>query len=301
MAIALAMGAATCASVPPGGGSDALQVVVGAYPLEEAARAVGGNRVQVTNLTPPGVEPHDLELAPDDVEAIVTADVVVLVGGGFQTALEDVVGQASGVVVDVLDDVRTLAPPEDDHADEAEHEEGELAADPHVWLDPIRYAQVVDSIAGAFVEASPEDAAGFRERAGRFVQELEALDDEFATGLRSCESRTIVVNHAAFGYMADAYDLEQHAISGLSPEAEPDPARLAELTDLVRAEGVTTVFTEELASPEVAETLAREAGVAVAVLDPLEGLSVERQDAGEDYGSIMRRNLSVLRSALGCS
>jgi zinc transport system substrate-binding protein len=276
-------------------------VVVGAYPLEEAAREVGGDRAQVTNLTPPGVEPHDLELAPDDVEAILTADVVVLVGGGFQTALEDVVGQASGVVVDVLDAVPTLAPPADEHGDEAEHEDGELAADPHIWLDPTRYAQVVEAISGAFADASPEDTAGFRKRADRFIQQLEGLDDEFATGLRSCESRTIVVNHAAFGYLAEAYQLEQHAISGLSPEAEPDPARLAELTDLVEAEGVTTVFTEELASPEVAETLAREAGVGVAVLDPLEGLSAERQGAGEDYGSIMRRNLSVLRSALGCS
>lgn len=299
--LAIAFAATACSPTSPGAGSGSTRVVVGAYPLEEAARVVGGDRVDVINLTPPGVEPHDLELAPDDVEAILTADVVVLIGGGFQPALEDAVGQAEGIVVDALDVVSTLAPPSDEHEGGDGHEPGELAADPHVWLDPMRFAQVVGAISEALARADPPEAAGFEARADRYVRGLEALDEEFATGLASCATRTIVVNHAAFGYLAEAYGLAQHAISGIAPEAEPDPARMAELAELVRREDVATIFTEELASPEVAETLAREAGVGTAVLDPVEGLSVERQEAGEDYGSVMRRNLAALRSALGCS
>jgi zinc transport system substrate-binding protein len=216
----------------------------------------------------------------------------VYVGGGFQPAVEDAVAQAEGTVVDALSAVGSVIRPEDDGSD--------LAADPHVWLDPVRYADVVDAVAQAVAHAvgEPEEV---RENAAAFRAELESLDGELARGLAACESRLLVVNHAAFGYLADAYDLDQVAISGLSPEAEPDPARLAELRSLVRDEGVTTVFTEELAAPEVAQALADEAGVGTAVLNPIEGLTERQLDAGEDYGSVMRRNLETLSVALGCA
>ncbi|MGZ8600085.1 MAG: metal ABC transporter substrate-binding protein [Actinomycetota bacterium] len=270
-----------------------LTVVASFYPLAEAAERVTGDLGTVLNLTPAGVEPHDLELAPDDVEALVTADVVVYLGGGFQPAVEDAVGQAEGTVVDVLASSGELLPPAD--GDE------ELAGDPHVWLDPERFAAIVDAVADALAGVDPSSADPLRERAASFRGELEALDDELAEGLASCERRLLVVNHAAFGYLADAYDLEQVAISGLAPEAEPDPARLAELRTLVQDEGVTTIFTEELASPEVAEALADDVGVTTAALNPLEGLTDEEFAAGEDYGSVMRENLSTLRGALGCA
>ncbi|MGZ5353973.1 MAG: metal ABC transporter substrate-binding protein [Actinomycetota bacterium] len=270
-----------------------LTVVASFYPLAEAAERVTGDLGTVLNLTPSGVEPHDLELAPDDVEALVTADVVVYLGGGFQPAVEDAVGQAEGTVVDVLASSGELLPPAD--GDE------ELAGDPHVWLDPERFAAIVDAVADALAGVDPGSADPLRERAASFRGELEALDDELAEGLASCERRLLVVNHAAFGYLADAYDLEQVAISGLAPEAEPDPARLAELRTLVQDEGVTTIFTEELASPEVAEALADDVGVTTAVLNPLEGLTDDEFAAGEDYGSVMRENLSTLRGALGCA
>ncbi|MGZ8603616.1 MAG: metal ABC transporter substrate-binding protein [Actinomycetota bacterium] len=270
-----------------------LTVVASFYPLAEAAERVTGDLGTVLNLTPSGVEPHDLELAPDDVEALVTADVVVYLGGGFQPAVEDAVGQAEGTVVDVLASSGELLPPAD--GDE------ELAGDPHVWLDPERFAAIVDAVADALAGVDPSSADPLRERAASFRGELEALDDELAEGLASCERRLLVVNHAAFGYLADAYDLEQVAISGLAPEAEPDPARLAELRTLMQDEGVTTIFTEELASPEVAEALADDVGVTTAALNPLEGLTDEEFAAGEDYGSVMRENLSTLRGALGCA
>jgi zinc transport system substrate-binding protein len=289
--VSVALVANGCSSGPA---SDrGLSVVASFYPLAEAAERVTGDLGTVVNLTPAGVEPHDLELAPDDVEALVTADVVVYLGGGFQPAVEDAVGQAEGTLVDVLASSGELLPPAD--GDE------ELAGDPHVWLDPKRFAAIVDVIGDALADVDPDGAELLLERAASFRAELEALDGELAEGLASCERRLLVVNHAAFGYLADAYDLEQIAISGLSPEAEPDPARLAELRTFVQDEGVTTIFTEELASPEVAEALADEVGVTTEVLNPLEGLTDDELDAGEDYGSVMRDNLETLRGALGCA
>lgn len=288
---------AACGSSDDVGNGDGLTVVASFYPLAEAAQRVGGDLATVENLTPPGVEPHDLELAPDDLEAIVTADVVLYIGGGFQPAIEEGIADAEGIVLDVLDAAGSLRSPQP-----GEQEEGEaLPADPHVWLDPTRYGGIVEAVAETLSQAQPSQAAMFRSGAEAFRSELSALDRAFADGLATCGSRTIVVNHAAFGYLAEAYDLEQLSISRISPEAEVDPARLAELTSVVEREGVVTIFTEELASPEVAETLAEEAGVDTAVLNPLEGLTPEQLDAGEDYLSVMRENLDVLRSGLDCT
>jgi zinc transport system substrate-binding protein len=256
------------------------------YPLAEAAAHVGGDLVHVENLVPPGAEPHDLELAPDDLEALLVADVVLFVGEGFQPAIQDAVGEAEGDAVDVLDGVETIR--------------AGGSVDPHVWLDPTRFRAVVETVAATLAERDPTHGDAFRANADRYAAELGALDDEFRDGLASCARRTIVVSHDAFAYLADAYGLVQQPIVGISPESEPNPARLAELEALVRTEGVTTIFTEELVSPEVAEALAQETGVTTAVLNPLEGLTPAQLDAGEDYGSVMRRNLETLRGALGC-
>ncbi|MGA9160486.1 MAG: metal ABC transporter substrate-binding protein [Actinomycetota bacterium] len=270
-------------------------VVASFYPLAEAASRVGGDLVSVENLTPPGVEPHDLELAPDDIEAIATADVVLYLGGGFQPAVEDAVPQAEDAVA--VDALATI----DTHAAPASEAERGLTLDPHVWLDPARFEQIVRAVSGALVEADPANEAAYDANARTYVTELAKLDDEFRGGLSDCQRTTIVTSHEAFGYLADAYGLTQVAISGLSPEAEPDPRRLAELRDLVEREGITTIFAEELVSPKVAETLADEAGVTVAVLNPIESLTDAQVEAGEDYLSIMRQNLETLRKALGCA
>jgi zinc transport system substrate-binding protein len=270
-------------------------VIASFYPLAEAAQQVGGDLTSVENLTPPGVEPHDLELAPDDIEAIATADVIVYLGGGFQPAVEDAISQAEdAVTVDALEAVDTNeAPP-------SEAEEG-LTVDPHVWLDPGRYEEVVRTVADALSEADPANESSYDADADAYVAKVAALDEGFRAGLANCERTTIVTSHEAFAYMAEAYGLTEVGIAGLSPEAEPSARRLAELEDLVGQEGITTIFAEELVSPRVAETLADEAGITVEVLDPLESLTDEQMAAGEDYLSVMRENLAILRGALGCS
>jgi zinc transport system substrate-binding protein len=270
-------------------------VVASFYPLAEAASRVGGDLVSVENLTPPGVEPHDLELAPDDIEAIATADVIVYLGGGFQPAVEDALAEAEhAVTIDALNAVATNAAPA------SEAEEG-LTVDPHVWLDPARYEEIVRAVAKALAKADPANEATYAANAQAYIAQIVALDEEFRAGLSDCGRTTIVTSHEAFGYLADAYGLTQVGILGLSPEAEPDPRRLAELRDLVEREGVTTIFAEELVSPKVAETLASEAGVQVAVLNPIESLTDAQEKAGEDYLSLMRENLDTLRNALDCA
>lgn len=288
LVLALLLGA--CSDDPDtAAGEGGLAVVASFFPVAEAAHHVGGDAVEVVNLTPPGVEPHDLELAPDDLEALQSADVVVFIGGGFQPAVEDAVADAEGVIVDVLRGIETAPAPPD------EAEEG-LTVDPHVWLDPELFAVAVDEIAGGLAMADPDGRDAFEDNAASYADRLSELDAEFTSTLSGCDQRLLVTNHDAFGYLAAAYGLTQEAISGLEPESEPDPARLAELTALVEAEGVTTVFTEELVSPAVAQTLAEEAGVETAVLNTLEGAPED----GGDYLSAMRTNLETLRGALGC-
>ena len=292
----VAMGAtgAACSSENGDSGSDGrVSVVAAFYPLEQAASKVGGDAVDVQNLTPPGVEPHDLELTPQTIAEIQEADVVLYLGGGFTPAIEEATEDASGAVVDLLDGL-ALRPGVPEEGEEAS------AVDPHVWLDPVLYRQVVDRVATALTSASPDDAATFESNADAFDEDLGTLDDEYRSGLTGCDRNVIVTAHAAFGYLAEEYGLTQEPISGISPDAEPSAGRLAALADLVRREGVTTIFTEELVSPEVAETLAAETGATTAVLNPIEGLTDEQLAAGEDYVSVMRSNLAVIREALGC-
>ena len=279
----------------PGAGSSGsrLSVVAAFYPVQEAADRVGGTLVEVTNLTPPGVEPHDLELTPDSVAAIQSADVVLYLGDGFQPAVQDAVADAQGATVDLLSGLDLAPPPAGAEED--------LSVDPHVWLDPELYGQIIERVEKAFAQADPGGASTFERNAMTFEKAIDALDADYAAGLEHCTRTTIVTNHAAFGYLAERYGLTQQAISGLAPDSEPSANRLAQLKDLVERDGITTVFTEELVSPKVAQTLAEEAGVTTKVLYTLEGLTQDEIAAGDDYESLMRANLSSLEEALGCA
>jgi zinc transport system substrate-binding protein len=281
VALASTVLAGACGGGGGGGGrSDGTTDVVAAlYPLAELAREVGGGDVVVRDLTPAGAEPHDLELTTDQVDAIEDADVVLLLGHGFQPAVEKAAARTRGTRLDLA---------------------ARGSDDPHVWLDPVAMAGLVDRVSGALAEADVAHRAGYEERAAAFRAEVEALDREYRVGLADCDRRTIVTSHAAFSRLAARYDLRQEAISGLAPDAEPAPTRVAELAGEIRDAGVTTVFTETLVSPRVAEALAREAGVTTAVLDPIEGRTKAQAAAGGGYVDAMRTNLAALRRALGC-
>ena len=254
-------------------------VVAAFYPLAYAAERLAGSRYAVDNLTPPGAEPHDLELTAKAVARIESADVVLYLGRGFQPAVSAAVDQANGKTLDILQGLPLHT---------AQGQEG-LTADPHVWLDPVLFSQVVKRI-GAVVHASPTP----------LVRELRQLDREYRRGLRNCARKDVVTSHAAFGYLARRYGLRQVAITGLTPEAEPAPQQLANVVRLVRRSHATTVFFERLVSPRLADTVAREVGAKTAVLDPIEGLTPDEQKQGDTYLTLMRQNLAALRKALAC-
>jgi zinc transport system substrate-binding protein len=269
-------------------------VVASFYPLQFVAERVVGDHAEVTNLTDPGVEPHDVELSPRQTAKVSSAS-VVFHEKGLQPAVDQVISNdRPDHVVDVAD-VVDLRPSEDAH--EGGHEEE--GTDPHFWLDPTLLGQAADAFTKTMSAADPDHAADFRSNNARLQADLEQLDRDFRTGLEECTTRTVVVSHEAFGYLGERYDLDVHAIAGVSPDAEPSARRLGELADLIREDRITTVFTERLASPKLADTLASDLGIETAVLDPIEGPSDE--DADADYLRLMRQNLAALQKAGGCS
>jgi zinc transport system substrate-binding protein len=211
------------------------------------------------------------------------ADVVIEMGRGFQPAVERAARRAHRRLA-ALEVVST-----------AGHEN-----DPHAWLDPNLMAEIATRIATLLGDANHSGRARYAAAVARYRGELAALDGRYRAGLAACIRHEVVTSHEAFGWLAARYGLRQVAVTGLNPEAEPTPGKLAEMADLVRRDGVTTVFTETLLSPRSAQALAREAGVTTAVLDPLEGLTKKEEASGANYISIMDQNLTKLRAALGC-
>ncbi|GAA2258024.1 zinc ABC transporter substrate-binding protein [Streptomyces ruber] len=323
---ALGIGAlSACGSSGSGGtaqgGSDKFDVVASFYPMQFLAEQIGGEHVNVTSLTQPGQEPHDLELSTKQTAELGEADAVLYLKS-LQPAVDEAVAQ-SGVKTQV--DAATLTELEDhgdvshdhghehegeeghsaeEHADEHsadehadEHAEDEHALDPHVWLDPVKYAQIAEGVAQAFEKADPDNAADYRKNAEALAGKLDELNTRFEDGLKNTASRTFFTNHAAFGYLAERYGLTQEAISGVDPDSEPSPARIKELQEEAKADGVTTVFYETLVSDKTAKTLAKDAGLRTDVLDPLEGIT--DRSKGDDYFEVMESNLKALQTALG--
>jgi zinc transport system substrate-binding protein len=270
------------AVLPDAGASPPRDVVAAFYPIAYAARSIATPGTRVGDLTPAGAEPHDIELTPTDVVRIGKAQLVLYVGAGFQPAVEKAVATTGAHAVDLLAGQRLSS---------GAGAEGKHGLDPHVWLDPVRYAQIARRIGAAL---------GRPEAARRFGLRLRALDGAYRQGLAHCARRTIVTSHAAFGYLARRYGLTQLALEGLAPETEPSPRALADLVHAVERSHATTVFFETLVSPRLAETVARNAHVEAAVLDPLEGLTPAASGRGATYFTVMQANLRALRSALGC-
>lgn len=279
------------------GAGDTVSVVAAFYPLEYAASRVGGDAVSITSLTPPGVEPHDVELTAAQVAEIASADLVLYIKG-FQPAVDEAIEQqAADRAIDVSAGLALLAGEAHSEEEGDAHSEEE-GTDPHVWLDPANMAAIGTLIGQRVAELAPDAATTIETDSAAFAQAMTDLDTRFAEGLAQCASRDLVVSHEAFGYVADAYGFTQIGISGLSPEAEPSPARMREVADLVRANAVKTIYYETLVDPKVAQTIADETGVQTAVLDPLEGLA---EGATGDYSSVMADNLATLIAGQSCS
>ncbi|MBD3925618.1 zinc ABC transporter substrate-binding protein [Nocardioides cavernae] len=300
--IALATALASAALLAGCGGSDdsagnGRSAVAAFYPLAWVTGQVAGDEWEVTNLTAPGTEPHDLSLDIKQTASLAEADLIVL-QHDFQPAVDETVdaNAPDAEIVDAADVVELMPASEHEHEhEEAGHDHGDL--DPHFWQDPLLMADLGDAVADRLVELDPDGAAAYEANAADLRTELEALDQEYVDGLAQCERTTTVVSHEAFSYLA-RYGLQFEAIAGLSPDAEPTPADLARLQQLITDDGITTVFSERLASSKMADSLAGDLGLETAVLDPVEGLSDETSD--DDYLSLMGQNLDALRKANGC-
>ena len=279
------------------GAGNGRSVVAAFYPLAWVTGRVAGDDWTVENLTGPGTEPHDLTLDIKQTAEIARADLVVL-EHDFQPAVDETVetNAPDAAVIDAAEVVDLVPASEHEHEDEeAGHDHGDL--DPHFWPDPLLMADLGDAVADRLADLDPDRAGTYEHNAADLRGELEALDAEYAAGLATCERTTTVVSHEAFSYLA-RYGLQFEAIAGLSPGAEPTPADLARLQELIRTDKITTVFSERLASSTMADSLAGDLGLETAVLDPIEGLSDETAD--EDYLSLMAENLDALRTANGC-
>lgn len=280
-----------------------VSVVASFYPFAYVVEQVGGSFVNVSNLTTPGTEPHDLELKPKQVAAVQDASLVVY-QAHFQAAVDQAVDQAKRSDKDTLDvaSLVTLKPAveeegHDEHAGEDGHDHGD--EDPHTWLDPVNMIAVTKGVSTRLAAADPAHADDYAANAAKLIAELTDLDASFTEGLKTCRTRTIVTSHAAFQYLAARYDLHQVAIAGIDPGNEPSPSQLADITQLVRKDKITTIFTEELVSPAIADTIAKETGAVTATLDPIEGLS--KATKNETYLTLMRNNLQALQKANTCT
>ena len=332
-AAATALALSACSSTASSGDSSSkdgsLTVMASFYPLKYLAEKIGGEHVSVTSLTPDGAEPHDLELSPKMVDSLSSADAVVYLAG-FQSAVDEAIEQqAPKTVIDVSSaaelveagsDANHPAEEEEEATDEAQSGETEahdhdheghdheghdhadhdhhhdMSADPHFWLDPIRMAKAATLVGDKLAEADSAHADTYKANAKALAEELTTLGDTLVAKTSTCKVKTFVTAHTAFGYLADRTGLTQVGISGLDPDSSPSPARLAEISQIAKEQGVTTIFTEALIDPKVAQTLADDLGITTAVLDPIES----QTDASKDYTAVMQANIDALTKANNC-
>lgn len=278
-----------------------LKVATSFYPLYEFAKAVGGEKVDAINLVPPGTEPHDWEPTAGHIKALNSAQVFLYNGAGFEHWVEKTLKSLDTKSLAAVETSQGFELLEGAHAEEDDgHGHAEEALDPHIWLDPLGAIHTVEAIRDAFVKADGANKAVYEANAAAHVAKLKALDAEFKTGLSQCQTREIFVSHAAFGYLTHRYGLEQHAIMGLVPDAEPKPKELKQIVDEAKEHGITYIFFETLVSDKVAKVVANEIGAQTLVLNPFEGLTDEEIKAGKDYLAVMRENLANLKIALEC-
>ena len=335
-ALALSACTSTASSGDSSSKDGKLTVMASFYPLQYLAEKIGGEHVSVTSLTPEGAEPHDLELSPKMVDSLSSADAVVYLAGFQSAVDEAIEQQAPKTVIDVSPaaelveagtDANHPSEEEEDATDEAQSGETEahdhdheghdheghdhdheghdhaghdhhhdMSADPHFWLDPTRMAKAATLVGDKLAEADSAHADVYKANAKALAEELNTLSNTLVTKTSNCKVKTFVTAHTAFGYLADRTGLTQVGISGLDPESSPSPARLAEIAQIAKGQGVTTIFTEALIDPKVAQTLADDLGITTAVLDPIES----QTDASKDYAATMNSNIDALTKALDC-
>lgn len=275
--------------------STKLKVVASFYPMYDFAVKIGGDKAEVSDMVPAGTEPHDWEPSAADIKNLEEADLFVYSGAGMEHWANDVLQSLDNSKLVSVEASRGLTL-RAGHSHEEEHDHGQY--DPHVWLSPVNAKKEMENIKDAYVKADPDNRDYYESNYKTYAAKFDELDQEYKDTLSALPNKDIVVSHEAFGYLCDAYGLNQMGIDGISPDSEPDPARMAEIIDFVKENNVKVIFFEDMVSPKVAETIASETGAKTEVLNPLEGLSDEELKNGEDYFSVMEINRKKLEEAL---
>lgn len=302
---------AGCGSNGSAGDSNKLQVVATVYPAYDVAKVVGGDKVDVKVLVPPGAEPHDWEPTAGDLKSVGKAKVFIYNGAGLEPTEKllapDILKDAKPLELAKVVDLRYVdeseehdghghsTPQSDAHAHEGDEHH---VADPHIWLNPMNVAKEVDAVVAAFSEADPANKDYYEANGKAYKAKLEALDASYKAFADSLTNKNLVVTHEAFGYLADRYGFKQLGIMGISPDAEPTPEKMAQIVNFIRTNQVKAIFSEELVNQKLADAISKETGVAIFKLNPVEGLTEEQLKAGDTYLTIMEQNLATLKKAL---
>lgn len=274
-----------------------LKVMASFYIMYDFAKKIGGDNVEVTNMVPAGTEPHDWEPSTKDLIEMEKSDVFLYNGAGMEQWAEDVLESLDTEELTSVEASKGIHLLKNSDAHEHDHAHSS-ANDPHVWLDPQNAKYEMNKIKKAFIKADPKNKADYEANYKKYAKECDALDQQYKEELSKLKKKELVVAHEAFGYLCNAYGLEQMGIEGLSADDEPDPKQMSEVIDFAKKHQVKTIFFEELVSPKVAKTIAKETGASAKMLNPLEGLSNKKIKAGEDYFSVMKQNLSAIKEAL---
>lgn len=268
------------------GNNQTLSVVASFYPLYFFAQEIGGERVAVTSLTPPGAEPHDFEPDAKQRIQIENSDVFLYNGRGLDVWADTIAQQIQQKNISVVRATNVL--------------QDDTVIDPHIWLDPFYAQKISEQIYTAFSSQDPQNTQYYKQRLDNLIHRLQILDNQYTTSLKSCKKHTIITSHDAFGYLASRYGFSVRAVTGLSPEEEPSPQTLSTITTYIHQENISYIFTETLLSSKISQTLSQETGAQMLVFDPIEGLTQEGIDKQDDYFTIQERNLSHLRQAMEC-
>ncbi|MGQ7390108.1 metal ABC transporter solute-binding protein, Zn/Mn family [Streptococcus suis] len=275
-----------------------LNIVTTFYPVYEFTKQVTGDEANVDLLVKAGTEVHGYEPSAKDIARIQEADAFVYENENMETwvhDIEDSIDTEKVVVISATEGMLLLPGGEEEHEGHDHSEEGHSHAyDPHVWLSPERAITLVENIRDSLVAKYPEKKAIFEKNATAYIEKLETLHSQYTETLTAAKQKYFVTQHTAFAYLALDYGLKQVSITGVAADEDPTPSRLAELTEYINKYGIKYIYFEENASKSVAETLAKETGVQLDVLNPLESLTDEAMKNGEDYISVMEDNLAAL-------
>lgn len=276
-----------------------LNVYSSFYAMYDFAKKIGGDKVTITNLVPAGTEPHDWEPSTKDINNLEKADVLIYNGAGMEHWIKKVVGTLENkklVTVEASQGINLIQGHEEEEEKEKDAEESKY--DPHVWMNPQNAKKEMENIKNALVKADESNKKYYEDNYNKYAKQIDELDKEFKDTISNMKNKDIIVAHQAFGYLCKQYGLNQVPIEGLSADSEPDPARMKEIIKFAEEHKVKTIFFEELVSPKVSETIAKEVGDKTDMLNPLEGLSDKEQAEGKDYFTVMKKNLESLKVAL---